>query len=79
MLEGMFYFRIPIYFIYVHVLFHVTVGRCVAEFTVRKENLNEGGSLHGGFTATIVDNFTTYALLTNEGSNPGVTVDLHVS
>lgn len=55
------------------------VGRCVAEFTVRKENLNEGGGLHGGFTATIVDNFTTYALLTKEGCNPGVTVDLHVS
>lgn len=54
------------------------LGRCVAEFEVKKENLNSGGGLHGGFTATVVDNFTTYALVTTN-SNPGVTVDLHVS
>lgn len=53
------------------------VGRCVAEFVVKPENLNNGGGLHGGFTATVVDSFTTYALLTKE-SPPGVTVDLHV-
>lgn len=53
------------------------VGRCVAEFVVNKENLNQGGGLHGGFTATIVDDFTTYALITKD-CKPGVTVDLHV-
>lgn len=53
------------------------VGRCLAEFVVRKEILNESGGLHGGFTALVVDNFTTYALITKE-SPPGVTVDLHV-
>ncbi|XP_055301954.1 acyl-coenzyme A thioesterase 13-like isoform X2 [Sitodiplosis mosellana] len=54
------------------------VGHCLAEFVVKKENLNAGGGLHGGFTATVVDNFTTYALVTTN-SSPGVTVDLHVS
>ncbi|XP_031638677.1 acyl-coenzyme A thioesterase 13-like [Contarinia nasturtii] len=54
------------------------VGHCLAEFVVRKENLNAAGGLHGGFTATVVDNFTTYALVT-KNCNPGVTVDLHVS
>lgn len=52
-------------------------GKCLAEFTVEKENLNRAGGLHGGFTATVVDNFTTYALLTSDHP-PGVTVDLHV-
>lgn len=52
-------------------------GQCMAEFTVRPENLNRGGGLHGGFTATVIDNFTTYALLTKD-CPPGVTVDLHV-
>lgn len=53
------------------------VGHCLAEFVVRKENLNSGGGLHGGFTATVIDNFTTYALITKNCA-PGVTVDLHV-
>ncbi|CAD7080782.1 unnamed protein product [Hermetia illucens] len=53
-------------------------GNCVAEFTVSEEHLNQGGGLHGGFTATIVDNVTTYALMTKD-KHPGVTVDLHVS
>lgn len=53
------------------------VGRCVAEFVVRPENLNQAGGLHGGFTATAVDVLTTYALVTKD-CKPGVTVDLHV-
>lgn len=52
-------------------------GRCIAEFVVGPENVNQGGALHGGLTATIVDTFTTYTLLTKD-CNPGVTVDLHV-
>lgn len=64
-------------------LFQITItgggnGRCLAEFVVRPEHLNGGGGLHGGFTATVVDNFTTYALLTWKDCHPGVTVDLHV-
>lgn len=30
-------------------------GKCIAEFTVAEEHLNEGGGLHGGFSATVVD------------------------
>lgn len=40
--------------------------------------MNRGGGLHGGFTATVVDNYTTFALVSGE-KPPGVTVDLHVS
>lgn len=37
------------------------------------------GGLHGGFTATVVDNMTTCALLSKEPAGlPGVSVDLHV-
>lgn len=52
-------------------------GTCLAEFKVLPEYLNKLGGLHGGFTATIVDNFTTYALLTKNLPG-GVSVDLHV-
>uniref|UniRef100_A0A0K8TRV6 Thioesterase domain-containing protein n=1 Tax=Tabanus bromius TaxID=304241 RepID=A0A0K8TRV6_TABBR len=53
-------------------------GQCIAEFTVAEEHLNQAGGLHGGFTATLVDNVTTYALMTKD-CPPGVSVDLHVS
>ncbi|XP_052872809.1 acyl-coenzyme A thioesterase 13 isoform X2 [Anopheles cruzii] len=54
-------------------------GRCLAEFKVGEEHLNRAGGLHGGFTATIVDVVTTYALMTKENAVPGVSVDIHVS
>lgn len=53
-------------------------GKCLAEFKVSEEHLNNGGGLHGGFTATVVDNYTTFALMSGD-KPPGVTVDLHVS
>ncbi|XP_073839623.1 acyl-coenzyme A thioesterase 13-like [Musca autumnalis] len=53
-------------------------GRCVGEFTVSRTHLNAGGGLHGGFTATMIDNVTTYALMSTD-AHPGVSVDLHVS
>ncbi|EDW68969.2 acyl-coenzyme A thioesterase 13 [Drosophila virilis] len=53
-------------------------GRCVGEFIVAAEHLNRLGSLHGGLTATILDNITTYALM-SKGSHPGVTSSLSVS
>lgn len=53
-------------------------GKCTAEFKVGPEHLNRGGFLHGGFTATIVDMVTTYALM-SKPCNAGVSVDLHVT
>lgn len=53
-------------------------GKYVGEFTVAPEHLNRLGSLHGGLTATILDNVTTYALM-SKGSHPGVTSSLNVS
>lgn len=52
-------------------------GTCQAEFTVAPEHLNGAGGLHGGFTATVIDNYTTYALMTCEKPG-GVSVDMHV-
>ncbi|EDV96681.1 acyl-coenzyme A thioesterase 13 [Drosophila grimshawi] len=53
-------------------------GSVVGEFTVTAEHLNRLGSLHGGLTATILDNITTYALM-SKGSHPGVSSCLNVS
>ncbi|XP_012257102.2 acyl-coenzyme A thioesterase 13-like [Athalia rosae] len=54
-------------------------GKCRVEFPVEEGHLNGFGTLHGGFTATIVDNVSTYALMTAGNGAPGVSVDLHVS
>lgn len=55
-------------------------GKCKAQFTVAEEHLNLGGFLHGGFSSTIIDCVSTYALMTYKGdSPPGVSVDLHVT
>ncbi|CAO1357020.1 unnamed protein product [Diamesa serratosioi] len=56
-------------------------GKCQAEFKVLPEHLNRGGGLHGGFSATIVDVVTTYALMTmhEDMPKPGVSVNLSVS
>ncbi|XP_076763903.1 acyl-coenzyme A thioesterase 13 [Xylocopa sonorina] len=53
-------------------------GNCKAQLVVDKEHLNIGGTLHGGFTSTLIDCISSYALmsLNNQG---GVSVDLHVS
>lgn len=53
-------------------------GKCLAKFKVAKDHVNMFGGLHGGFTASLVDNITTYALL-SKGSHPGVSVSLNVS
>ena len=53
-------------------------GHCLAEFKVLPEHLNQAGGLHGGFMATVVDNFSTYSLMT-KGSHPGVSVKLSVN
>eukprot|EP01112_Ceratiomyxa_fruticulosa_P001051 TRINITY_DN1102_c0_g1_i3.p1 TRINITY_DN1102_c0_g1~~TRINITY_DN1102_c0_g1_i3.p1 ORF type:complete len:129 (-),score=20.08 TRINITY_DN1102_c0_g1_i3:60-446(-) len=53
-------------------------GKAVYEFTVDEVLANAFGSLHGGVTATIIDVFTTYALLT-VGDLPGVSIEINVS
>ncbi|KAI8116976.1 hypothetical protein FF38_12925 [Lucilia cuprina] len=52
-------------------------GKCSAEFTVSREHLNRMGGLHGGFTATLVDMVTTYALM-SKPCHPGVSVSISV-
>lgn len=54
-------------------------GKCKAQFTVSEEHLNLGGTLHGGFTSTLVDCISTYAVMTQGTGAPGVSVDLHVT
>ena len=56
-------------------------GKCLAEMKVKTEHLNGMGGLHGGLSSTIVDVFTTYALMTHDVENirGGVSVDLHVT
>lgn len=54
-------------------------GKCKAELVVSEEHLNRGGTMHGGFTSTLVDCVSTYALMSNDVTAPGVSVDLHVT
>lgn len=62
-------------------------GQCVAEMVVEKEHTNGFGTLHGGFTASAVDLFSSLAVMThprvveNIDSTPSrsVSVDIHVS
>ncbi|KYQ59822.1 Acyl-coenzyme A thioesterase 13 [Trachymyrmex zeteki] len=55
-------------------------GKCKAQFTVAEEHLNIGGFLHGGFTSTIIDCVSSYAIITHKTDPPpGVSVDLHVT
>lgn len=55
-------------------------GKCKVQFTVSEDHINLGGFLHGGFTSTIIDCVSSYALMTHENNcPPGVSVDLHVT
>ncbi len=54
-------------------------GRCVVSYKVTEGDLNKGGTMHGGFGATIVDVVTTIALADPETGyllKPGVSIDL---
>ena len=56
-------------------------GKAVAELLVQPEHTNRGGTLHGGFVATLVDSVTTIALMSDESADslmPGVSLDLSV-
>ncbi|KAL6430535.1 hypothetical protein ACFW04_007848 [Cataglyphis niger] len=53
-------------------------GKCKAQFTVAEEHLNPSGTLHGGFTSTIIDIISSYALMTCKPDH-SPSVDLHVT
>ncbi|XP_033328366.1 acyl-coenzyme A thioesterase 13 [Megalopta genalis] len=54
-------------------------GKCKAKLVVSEEHLNAGGTMHGGYTSTIIDCISTYALMTHKECPPGVSVDLIVT
>ncbi|KRT81507.1 hypothetical protein AMK59_5514 [Oryctes borbonicus] len=55
-------------------------GRCVAEFKVAEEHRNYMNGLHGGYSATIVDKYTSAALHTIiDEDYQDVTVNLNMS
>jgi len=54
-------------------------GRCICELRVDEEHQNRAGTLHGGMTATLVDIVSTAALMSNDNTGPGVSVDMTVS
>ncbi|XP_037084960.1 acyl-coenzyme A thioesterase 13-like [Pollicipes pollicipes] len=54
-------------------------GQLKAQFTVAEEHLNAGGTLHGGYTAYLVDVLSTAALMTVPPNLAGVSVDLSVA
>jgi len=54
-------------------------GKLHCEVPVTEEHLNIHGILHGGFTATLIDNISTFSLLTLEKPFFGVSVDLNIT
>ncbi|EHB09598.1 Acyl-coenzyme A thioesterase 13 [Heterocephalus glaber] len=46
---------------------------------VEEEHTNKQGTLHGGFTATLIDSISTMALLFTERGVPGVSVDMNIT
>ena len=53
-------------------------GKCTCELILDETHLNRGGSLHGGFTATLVDSVSTVAIMCAE-KPPGVSVDMNIT
>ncbi|CAL7935811.1 unnamed protein product [Xylocopa violacea] len=53
-------------------------GNCKAQIVISKEHLNLAGTMHGGFTSTLIDCVSSYALMTHNNQT-GVSVDLHVT
>ncbi|KAM6185929.1 acyl-coenzyme A thioesterase 13 [Rhynchocyon petersi] len=54
-------------------------GKVVCQMKVDEEHTNKMGTLHGGLTATLVDNISTLALLSTERGAPGVSVDMNIT
>ncbi|KAI5091860.1 acyl-coenzyme A thioesterase 13 isoform X1 [Silurus meridionalis] len=60
-------------------LISASPGKVVCQFKVEEEHTNQGGTLHGGMTATLVDVISTAALLYTERGAPGVSVDMNIT
>ncbi|XP_065200245.1 acyl-coenzyme A thioesterase 13-like [Planococcus citri] len=54
-------------------------GRFIGEMLIEPEHTNIYGSLHGGFTATLIDICTSIAMSTHPRKGNGVSVDLNIS
>lgn len=54
-------------------------GRFIGEMVIEPEHTNVYGSLHGGFTATLIDICTSIAMSTHPRKGNGVSVDLNIS
>ncbi|XP_038056591.1 acyl-coenzyme A thioesterase 13-like [Patiria miniata] len=60
-------------------LVSVSPGRCRCELTVEEEHANGQGTLHGGFTMSLVDYMTTLSILTGTDGRLGVSVQFNMS
>ncbi|KAL7382193.1 hypothetical protein ABVT39_018261 [Epinephelus coioides] len=54
-------------------------GKVVCEMRVDEEHTNRGGTLHGGMTATLIDDMSTLAIMYSERGAPGVSVDMNIT
>ncbi|XP_069586985.1 acyl-coenzyme A thioesterase 13 [Ranitomeya imitator] len=54
-------------------------GKIVCELKVEEEHTNRNGTMHGGCTAILVDNISTFALMHTERGAPGVSVDMSIT
>lgn len=54
-------------------------GHCLAEYTVLPEHSNIVGNLHGGYSATLVDAISSYALFfSKQGKGDSVSTNIHL-
>lgn len=51
----------------------------MCELTVDESHLNRLGGLHGGFTATVIDQMTAVSLMARSGQLFGASTDLNIS
>ena len=54
-------------------------GKASFKMRVEEGHTNGVGTLHGGMTATLIDNLTTVVILTEPPHQPGVSVDMSIS
>ncbi|XP_068603152.1 acyl-coenzyme A thioesterase 13 [Brachionichthys hirsutus] len=57
----------------------VSPSKMVCELRVGEEHANRGGTLHGGYTATLIDVISTLAIMNSERGSPGVSVDMNIT